>query len=79
MVIFNTKKDIAAYVTVAPVVLEAKRSWGEGDPTTFNEATKELARLIAVGEGSPDFGEDWEEWLAKNIEELFEEAISIVM
>lgn len=79
MLIIKTKKDIAAYIATSPVVLECKQAYEEDDPGSFKEVEDELVRLIASGEGSPDFGEDWEAWLSANIEELLQDAISIVM
>ena len=79
-VIFKTKKDIAAWLTTSPEVVECKDSYEEvGDAGTFDEVAKTLVGLIAAGESSPDFGEDWEQWLEDNIEELLQEAVSIVM
>jgi hypothetical protein len=77
-IIIRNKKDIAAYIASCPVVLESKRAYEEDDPGSFAEVEAELVKLIA-SESVPDFGEDWEEWLSDNIEELLQEAISIVM
>lgn len=79
MLIIKNKKDIAAYLETSPVVIETKRDYEQEDPGSFAEIEKELAKLIATGDGSPDFGEDWEKWLADNVEELLSEAIDIVM
>lgn len=73
--VIRTKKDLATYVSTSPVVLETKKAYEDG----FDEVEEELVKQLAVGEGSPDFGDDWEEWLADNIDELLGEAISIVM
>jgi hypothetical protein len=79
MTIFNNKKDIAAYLKSSPVVLESKRAYEEDDPGSFDEVEEELVSLISGSKGSPDFGEDWEEWLSNNLDELLTDAIEIVM
>ena len=79
MLIMKTKKDIATYISTSPPVLESKKAYEEDESEGFEEVTTELAKLLICGEGSPDFGEDWEEWLEDNIEEMLGEAISIVM
>ena len=80
MLIVNNKKDLASYVQKSPVVLETKKvlrgGCGEED---FEEIEAELVKLLAVADGSPDFGEDWEAWLADNIEEQLQEAIDCIM
>lgn len=76
--IFRTKKDIAAFVATAPEVVKTRGYYGEGNDY-FKEIEAELVKLIAVGEGSPDFGEDWKTWLDANLDVLLEEAISIAM
>jgi len=79
MTIFNNKKDIAAYVKASPEVLESKRAYEEDDPGGFDEVEEKLVSLISGSKGSPDFGEDWEEWLSNNFDELLQDAIGIVM
>lgn len=79
VVIVRTKRDIAAYVKAVPVVVEAKAAYEEDAPGSFDEVETELVKLIAVADGSPDFGEDWGRWLEANVEELLQEAVSIVM
>lgn len=74
MLIIKTKKDLAEYVRGCEEVDATRADYGDG----FDEVEEELVKLLAVGDGSPDFGEDWEEWLAVNVEILLEEALSIV-
>lgn len=74
--IIKTKKEIASYVSTCPVVRQCKQAYN--DDEGFREIEAELVRLIVVGNGSPDFGEDWETYLTDNIGELLDEAISII-
>lgn len=77
--IIKTKKDIAAWVSKHPKVREAKRAAEEDDGAgSFDEVEEELVKLLAVGDGSPDFGEDWQSWLTDNIDEQLNEAIEII-
>jgi hypothetical protein len=79
MIIFNNKKDIASYIVTVPAVIECKQAYEGEDLEEFDEIVRELVRLIASGDGSPDFGEDWEQWLAINLEGLLQDAVTIVM
>lgn len=77
--VIKTKKELAAYIATFPEVVESKQAYEEDDPGSFDEVMVELVKQIAVGEGSPDFGEDWDPWISLNIDELLGEAIDIVM
>jgi len=75
--IIKTKKDISDYIKNSPVVVETKTAYG--DPEGFEEIEKELVSLIAGAITAPEYGNDWGPWLKDNIDELLQEAISIVM
>ena len=78
--IFKTKKDIAEFLKQSPMVAEAKRDFEEGEePGAFDLVEDELVSLIAGAKEAPDFGEDWTTWLEDNLDELIDEAISILM
>lgn len=79
MLIIKTKKDLTAYVDASPLLLECKRAYKDDELEEYEEIKKELVGLLAVGEGSPDFGDDWEEWLEAHLDEMLREAIDIVM
>lgn len=79
MLIIKTKKDLTAYVAAHPLVLETKKAYEGKESEEFDGIKEELVKLLAVGDDSPDFGEDWEAWLTDNIEWLLGEAIDIVM
>jgi len=74
--IFKTKRDIAEFLKQSSVVAVERDNW-EGHES-FKEVEEELVSLIAGAKDSPDFGEDWGEWLEENIDELLGEAVSIV-
>ncbi len=76
---FKNKKEIATWVSKNSLVAESRKAAEESDgPGAFEEVEEELVKLIAAGDNSPDFGEDWSEWLNENIDELLREAIAIV-
>jgi len=77
--IIKTKKDIAAYIEKCPAVIEAKVAYEGDEPGGFEEVVKELTSLIAGSKEAPEFGEDWGPWLEENVDELLQDAISIVM
>lgn len=77
--VIKTKKELGEYLAALPAVIDCKTSYEEDQPEPFDEVMDELVKLAAVGEGSPDFGEDWSAWISEHIEELLQEAIDIVM
>lgn len=79
MEIIKTKKDIAAYIKKSPIVVETKKAYEADDAGDFKEVEEELVCLIAGSRSAPEFGDDWEAWLRDNINELLEDAVSIVM
>jgi hypothetical protein len=75
--IVKTRKDIRHYVENSPEVLESKSAYD--DDVEWKEIEDELVKVIMTTDGCPEFGEDWAEWLDDNIDEMLQEAISIVM
>jgi hypothetical protein len=73
-IIIMHKKDIIAYVDTAAAVAESKAAFGEG----WDEVADVLCKEIRRAE-HPPYGSDWGPWLEENIEELLDEAVSIVM
>jgi len=75
--VVSSKKDIArAFEDLEPVV-DCGRAYGDG----FDEVEEELVKVITRQDVKehPAYGTDWGEWFDENIEELLNEAVSIVM
>jgi len=77
--IVKNKKDVAEYIASSPVVAETKVAYEEGDRGDFTEISEELVRVICRTSGRPKYGTDWGTWLDDNIDEMLQEAVSIVM
>lgn len=77
--IIRNRDDIVAYIKCHPQVIESKKSY-END-REFREIEMEMVKLIRgnVLTAHPKYGTDWSEWLSDNIDELLDEAVSIVM
>ena len=70
--IISKRSDIVAYIKKNEKVRETKEAY-ENDEE-FREVEKELVSLLQGADGHPEYGEDWTEWLADNIDELLQEA-----
>lgn len=86
MLVISHKKDIAAYIATTSALDETKTAYvSDLDESEREEAWAEVtAELLAVITHNliaehPPYGADWESWLKKNIDDLVEEAVSIVM
>ena len=77
--IVNYKKDVVALIKTLPEVVESKAAYEEDEPGGFDEVEKVLLGLVLGADGGPEFGTDWDKWLKENIDELLQDAISIVM
>lgn len=78
-VVVRTKGELADYVAGLPKVVEYVSSLEEDVPGSSEAFMVELVRLLAVGEGSPDFGEDWGAWIASSIDATLSEASEVVL
>ena len=87
MLVISHKKDIAKYIASTPALDEMRTAYVScfDDESERDEAWAEVAtELLAVIthnllEPHPPYGTDWDPWLKQNIDDLAEEAISIVM
>jgi hypothetical protein len=86
VLIISHKKDIAAYIATTSALDETKTAYvsdleEDEREEAWAEVTSELLSVIThnlIAE-HPPYGADWETWLKENIDELVEEAVSIVM
>jgi hypothetical protein len=74
--IIKTRKDIADYVEKSPAFLEMKEEFGDEAEDIKMHAVSLIAGDMDT---CPEFGEDWGTWLEENVEEMVQEAVSIVM
>lgn len=77
--IINSSKDICAHIKTMPAFIETKIAYEEGAPGSFDEVEEVLLEVIVDFEGRPEYGTDWDAWLQNNIDEMLQEAVSIVM
>jgi hypothetical protein len=83
--IIKDKKDVAAYLEMVvrtnEKVLECKKAYEEDESGGFKEIMDELVKVVTRQDcmKHPAYGTDWDEWFDDNVEELLEQAISIVM
>jgi hypothetical protein len=79
--IVRTKKDIAAYLETNTKVVECKKAYEEDEPGGFKEVFDELVKVVTRQDlkKHPTWGTDWTEWFNDNMDELLNEAVSIVM
>jgi hypothetical protein len=75
----RNRKDIAAFVAVAPEVVETKVAYEDGAPGSFQEIENTLVDLIAKRKDRPTYGANWKSWLRENLDEFLREAIDIVI
>jgi hypothetical protein len=92
MVIIRNRKELTAYLQTCKETEELRKIERENDPAgrdgEWSEFHKEIVDLCFDKEylkdalalpSPPALGQDWNPWLKKHLEDVIEEAISIVM
>lgn len=92
MVVISNKEDLQVYLNDCEETKDIREA-EKGDDTTGGEGEwpefrREIVKLCfdkaylrdALGmDPPPDLGKDWDRWLEDHLDEIIEEAISIVM
>jgi hypothetical protein len=75
--ILKNKAELVEALVAHPLVKEAREAFDS--EVEWGEVRREFLREVQRAPGRPKYGEDWQAWLDENVEELLQEALSIVM